>query len=129
MPRGGARPNSGPKKGSKRPHTLIKDLQREHLRQQVFAAQDAIVAAQIRAAIGLAHFFLRDEHGQFKRITDEDEIEQALNSGNPNAFWIDTKDPNTAASKDLLDRALDKPTESVEQMVTGALEISWKTPK
>ena len=108
---GGKRPGSGKPKGRRWRSTLAKEAARELLRQRVFRSLEPIVDAQVRAAQGLAHFFLRDEAGQFRRITDPEEIERALNGGNPNAFWIDEKDPSTAASKDLLDRALDKPAE------------------
>lgn len=77
----------------------------------------------MRAAKGLSHFFLRDEKGQFKRITDEAQIEAALNSGNENAFWIDTKDPSTPAFTDLMNRAIDKPIESVDMHVSGDAEL------
>jgi hypothetical protein len=69
-------------------------------------------------ALGVQHFFLRDPStGQFKRITDPDEIEAALNAenaGEGSTYWIFSKDPNVQAFTDLLNRAFDKPAEHVQ---------------
>jgi hypothetical protein len=37
------------------------------------------------------------------------------------------KEPSTQAAADLLNRALDKPTESVDVDFTGSLVMSWKS--
>lgn len=71
-----------------------------------------LVEAQIAAAKGISHFFLRDKNGRFQRITDERAIETALNSGDEGSYyWTYTKDPSTQAFTDLMNRALDKPKE------------------
>ena len=127
MPKGGLRPGAGRPKGTigikQLPAALAavdKALVREELRRIVAAELEPMVRGQIRAARGLNHFMLRDEAtGQFKRLTKLTEIEAALNSGNPNAYWIDTKDPSTAAFVALMDRTIDKPTEHVDMTVSG----------
>jgi len=43
-----------------------------------------------------------------------------------NSFWIYTKDPSVQAFTDLMNRALDKPTEQVQLQEQGAIEIRWK---
>lgn len=51
MSRGGARPNSGPKKGTKHHKTINAQHQREVFNRMVDAKWDKIVTAQINAAI------------------------------------------------------------------------------
>src|SRR5262245_54671066 len=94
-----------------------------------------MIKAQIANACGVQHFFLRDPStGQFKRITDPDEIETALNAenaGEGSTYWIFTQNPNVQAFTDLLNRALDKPAEHVH--VSGAddgpIQIQWMRPE
>lgn len=119
MPRGGKRPGAGLPKGYKFQKTLEKEAARQHLRKRVFAEIDPILDAQIANAKGINHFFLRDaKSGRFERITDPAMIEAALNAGEEGRYyWIFTKDPNTQAAQDLLNRALDKPADQVQ--VTG----------
>ena len=116
-------PGGGRPKGTKDPHTRDKDAQRALYAQGVFAAQAAIQRAQIQSAIGLVHVFLRDKEGKWTRCEDPEQIETALNSGDPNCYMLSTKDPNVAAAKDLFDRALDKPTEHVDMQVSGGLDL------
>ncbi len=123
MPRGGRRPNSGPAKGTKygkQKETISKELARELTRNIITAELKPLIQAQIANAKGINHFFLRDPAtGQFTRITDPEQIQQALNSGDEGkSYWIFAKDPNVQAFTDLLNRALDKPAEQVK--VTGA---------
>jgi len=61
MPRGGARPGAGRKKGF--------DALRQHerIREMVAAAQDEMVAAQIEAAKGIKYLVAREKKtGKFK---------------------------------------------------------------
>jgi hypothetical protein len=63
---------------------------------------DPVVAA-IDHAIGIRHFFLRNqESGQWERLTDPDQMTEALNKGH--GFWIYTKDPSVQAFTDLMNR-------------------------
>ena len=89
--------------------------------------------AQIDNAMGIKHLMMRDpKTGKFERVakdaTDpkvaEAQIDAALTSGN--SFWIYTKDPSVQAFTDLMNRALDKPTEQVQLQEQGAIEIRWK---
>lgn len=107
---------SGKPKGYKAPKTLEKEAQRELLRQQVFAEQGPMTAAQIANAKGIQHFVLRDKHGKFEKVTSEEAAIAALND--PESiyeFW--TRDPSIQAFTDLMNRAMDKPAEQVR--VTG----------
>lgn len=106
-------------KGHKTKKTLSKEAAREVAREMITREMEPMIQAQVAHAKGINHFFLRDEKTkQFTRITDPDEIERALNSGEEGRnYWIFTKDPSVQAFTDLLNRALDKPAEQVK--VTG----------
>lgn len=96
---------------------ICKALAREQTAALVYRDLTPMVQAQIAAAKGVAHFFLRAEDGTFTRLTNPEDIEKALNSGNESSYYISTKDPSTAAFVALMDRTIDKPIE--RQEVTG----------
>lgn len=125
--RGGARPNSGPKKGAIYKPTLSKAEGREILRAYVMQHMPAMTQAQVLHAQGIKHMILRGKDGQFIRATDEKQIDAALAIGE-SAYYLFTKDPSVQAYTDLMNRALDKPSEHVE--VTGAdkgpLKVQWE---
>ena len=129
MPLGSKRPNAGRKVGFKFPATLQKIHARELVRQKITENLNTLIDAQIDNAQGLKHLMMRDpKTGKFERLTDVKQIDKALKS--KNACWIYTKDPNVQAFTDLLNRALDKPSEHVS--ITGAddgpLVIRWQRP-
>lgn len=114
MPRGGKRPGSGAKKGSRQKPTLQKEAMREAVRQIVFQHMDKLMAAQIANAAGLCYLVTRDKKtGKFLRVGE-------AKASNPDEETIEVweKDPSVQAFTDLLNRALDKPAEQVK--VTGA---------
>ena len=115
----GGRPKGYPKsggkpKGYKAPATLEKEAAREAVRKRITERLVPLVDAQIDSAIGIKHFFLRGEDGQWQRITKPTLIEQALNKGE--GYWIYTKDPNSQAARDMLDRAIDKAKEQPQEL-------------
>lgn len=115
----------GPQKGAIYKPTLDKSKAREALRAVVLAHMDDMLKAQIQHAKGIDHFFLRDEKTkQFVRIEDPKMIEAALNAGDEGSYyWVFTKDPSVQAFTDLMNRAIDKPSEHVEMNHSGALRI------
>lgn len=124
MPRGGPRPNSGPKKGSKHASTLSKEAARDVLRERVLRDMEPMVAAQIAHAQGISHFMLRDKKtGKFERITELAQIEAALNTEGAeegSSYYVWTKDPSVQAFTDLMNRTLDKPKEQEQEIkLTG----------
>lgn len=121
---GGHRPGAGRPKGTKMPQTVAKEMAREYLRQQVIASLKVMTAAQIEAATGAMQFVYRDKDGRFKVIDDPDELRKKTQDGT--AISLFTRLPSTPAYTDLMNRALDKPTEGVQQQVSGTLEIRWK---
>ena len=124
MPRGGARPNSGPKKGSRHAATISKEQAREALRQIVLREMDALTAAQIAQAKGIRYLVTRDKKtGKFIRVTEA--MAKAKAAGeNEEIIEVWEKDPSTPAFTDLMNRALDKPKEQeLAVTVTGTLEL------
>lgn len=114
LPKTGGKP-----KGYKAPATLEKEAAREAVRQRITERLVPLVDAQIDSAIGIKHFFLRGDDGQWRRITKSSEIEAALN-GPKDRFWIYTKDPNSLAAREMLDRAIDKPKEQKQEIEIDA---------
>jgi hypothetical protein len=120
MPRGGKRPGAG-NPGGPIQRTIDKALQREALRAIVVKHMEKLVEAQLHNAMGIGHLMLRDpETGKFERIVssgdpkvDEARIDAAVQQGKSQC-WIYLKDPSVQAFTDLMNRALDKPTEHVD---------------
>ena len=90
------------------------------MRERVLPKLEPLVDAQIDAAIGVRHFFLRDpKTGRFQRVTDPDRIDEALNADVEGSYYyVYTKDPSIQAFTDLMNRVIDKPTEQVDVAVT-----------
>lgn len=120
MPRGGQRPGAGRPKGHSKP-ILDKLMAREELRRIVIEHIVPMTLAQVAQANGIKYLVVREKaSGKFKRVgksraerlNDDEEIIE---------IW--EKDPSTSAYADLMNRAIDKPTETVEMNVTGGLEL------
>jgi hypothetical protein len=126
MPRGGARPNSGPKKGTKYAPTISKEQARDALRQIVLAEMQALTAAQIAHAKGLKYLVTRNaKTGKFERVSKE-RMEQLLEAGDDALETIEVwdKDPSVQAFTDLMNRALDKPKEQEQEIkLTGEADM------
>jgi hypothetical protein len=121
MTNGGKRPGAGRPKGRQSNKTLVKEVQREQLRQLVFQHQEPLIRAQLANALGLRHTFMRDAGGRFVQLTDPQQIADALNSGDEGKYYSTfTKDPSIAAFTDLMNRALDKPKEQEQELAVSA---------
>lgn len=120
MPRGGKRPNSGPKKGAIYQPTLDKQQAREAVRTLVLRSLEPLVMAQVANARGLSYLVYRDKKsGKFERV-------KALEAVNQDEETIEVweKDPSVQAFTDLLNRTLDKPAEQVQEIkLTGEVTI------
>ena len=110
----------GRPQGSKAQNTLEKAAARQRVRELVCAELDPLVEAQIQTALGVRHFVVREKDGKFKRVTNPATITRILNAPNGRYEYYDiwTRDPSTQAFKDLMDRALGKPTEHVDMTVS-----------
>jgi hypothetical protein len=122
MPRGGKRPGAGRPKGTtgiKQKATLSKEAAREALRVIVMREMDEMSAAQIAAAKGLKYLVARHKKGGTFRpvrnvleaIKDEEQIIEV---------WEHR--PSTQAFTDLMNRALDKPKEQMQEIEVHGLE-------
>lgn len=110
MPRGGARPGSGRKKGSKWPSTLDKEAAREAVRTFVIAHLQPMIEAQIANACGLKYLVARNKKtGKFRRLTEA--MDRTRLGKNTEIIEVWTKDPSVQAFTDLLNRAIGKPAE------------------
>jgi rhamnose utilization protein RhaD (predicted bifunctional aldolase and dehydrogenase) len=130
MPGDSARRNGlkgGRPKGSKTQRTLDKLAARELVRQKVTQALEPMVRAQIAHATGIGHLYTRDKNGKYTKIENQARVDELLATGEAEKdYWIFTKDPSVQAFTDLLNRALDKPAESMNVEHTGGVEITWK---
>lgn len=89
---------------------------------------EPMTAAQIEAAQGVHQFIYRDDDGRFKVIDDPDELRKRLEDGT--ALSLFTRLPSTPAYTDLMNRALDKPKEQVQELhISGALTLEDKLAK
>lgn len=111
MPRGGARPGAGRKKGSK---VLDKEMARERLRMKVWAQWDPLIDAQIEKAKGVKYIVARDAKGGKFRPISEAELENYDPEKTIVEVW--EKPPDTPAFVDLMNRAIDKPKEQPQEV-------------
>lgn len=117
MGHGGKRAGAGKKKGTRWPATLDKLAAREFVRQKVTAALRPLIDAQLANATGLKYLVTRDKKtGKFIRVTEAMARLKQGDSEEHIEVW--EKDPSVQAFTDLLNRALDKPTEYVDMQVT-----------
>jgi uncharacterized surface protein with fasciclin (FAS1) repeats len=131
MPGDSARRNGlkgGRPKGAKSRGTLTKEMAREYLRELVIAELEPLVQAQLAHARGIGHLYVRDKTGKFTKIENQARADELLATGKAEQdYWIFTKDPSIQAFADLLNRALDKPTEAVVMTHEGAVSLRWLT--
>lgn len=127
MPRGGARPNSGPKKGTKYAPTISKEAAREALRQVVLKHMDDMAAAQIAQAKGLKYLVTRQKStGKFIRVTEAMAKAKAGEEADTETIEVWEKDPSVQAFTDLMNRALDKPKEQEQDVNANVLfQMRW----
>jgi len=90
-----------------------------------------LLQAQEARALGLVHFMLRDpESGEWRRLTDPDDIAAAMNdprSEQGSTYRTHTKDPDGKDITDVLNRCLDKPKEQEQDVAIDAkVEFRWR---
>jgi hypothetical protein len=125
---GGARPGAGKKKGHKATSTLAKEQARELLRQKVTEQMEPLIASQIANAMGIKYLVTRNKKtGKFIRVTEAMAKLKQPADDDEEIIEVWEKDPSVQAFTDLMNRALDKPMEQVQQIeVSGGLELTWK---
>lgn len=125
MPKGGARPNSGPKKGTKYAPTIAKEAAREHLRGILTAQLEPVAKALVSRATGVRYFVARNSKtGKFEIVTDPQKVLAALNAEDDMTGEFYTEKPDTAAIKELFDRTCDKSKEQEQEItVSGSINV------
>lgn len=141
MARGGKRPGSGRKKGSKDASTLEKEKQFEIFRQLTLQRVKPLFEAQMNLARGVTYMFRIEEGPKGARehvlVTDPDEIGDILaqmdgdasGTYNDQYYYLTTKLPDNRALDSLLDRAFGKPTQAVEITGKDGKDLFRATPK
>jgi len=109
---------NGRKVGTKLKSTLSKEAAREVLRQIVLAEMQPMLAAQIANAKGIKYLVLRHaKSGKFiKRIEDPANAIELDPEHEIIEVWA--KDPSVQAFTDLMNRSIDKPTETQIQEIS-----------
>jgi len=109
MPRGGSRDGAGRPKGAKNEITLAKDAAREAVREEITKEILPMVRAALKRALGTHYLVTRDiKTGKFIRVT------ASTLKHTQTAIEVWEKEPDISAIKELLDRAIDKPKETIE---------------
>lgn len=126
--RGGKRPGAGMPKGYKTHKTIAKEAAREALRQLILQRMEQLVGAQIAHAEGLKYLVTRDrKSGKFIRVT-EAMAKAKQGDGKEETIEVWEKDPSVQAFTDLMNRAIDKPAEQVQQLdVQGTFILTWQS--
>lgn len=108
MAKGGTRVGGKPK-GYHAPATLDKLAAREFVRERVTAALGPLLKAQIANATGFHVLVSRDaKTGKFTPVEAESGVKDATE------IWL--VKPNVQAFTDLLNRAIDKPAEQLQEI-------------
>lgn len=128
---GGARPNSGPKKGTVYAPTREKAIARDALRAIIDKHMEEMTEAQIKHAKGIKYLVKRSRlGGKFEKVTAEDlDSVLALQEDGSIILEIWDKDPSIQAYTDLMNRHVDKPAEPEQaHKITGDLTININKP-
>lgn len=131
MGRGGKRPGAGRPKGAKgKPYkaqqrTLDKEAARAVVRALVLREIEPLVMGQIANAKGLKYLVTRDKKtGKFVRVTEAMARHKQDLTENEEIIEVWEKDPSVQAFTDLLNRAIDKPAEQLQELkVTGEVTV------
>lgn len=117
MPAGGKRRGAGRPKGQQ---TLDKEAARAFVRARVITALGPLIDAQLANAKGLAYLVTRDKKtGKFIRVGP---AMAGLAGAETIEVW--EKDPSVAAFTDLMNRAIDKPAEQIQEIkLTGEVTL------
>jgi hypothetical protein len=135
MPRGGKRKGAGRPKGTtgiKHKATIKaafdKEILRQELRDIVRAHLTPMTEAQVANAKGIKFLVLRHaKSGKFiKRIEEGGDLKFDPEN---EIVEVWAKDPSVQAFTDLMNRTLDKPTETITQTGTldATIEIKWQS--
>lgn len=111
-------------KGHKTQKTIAKEAAREALRQIVLQRMAELVEAQMAHAEGLKYLVTRDKKtGKFIRVGPA-----IASASNEETIEVWEKDPSVQAFTDLMNRAIDKPAEQVQEIQhSGNFTLKWQS--
>src|SRR3972149_4559283 len=124
MPRGGKRNGAGRPKGVHTKHkpTVSKEAAREALRQLVLAELRPMAEAQIKHAKGISYLVYREKKGgKFTKVTAD--AAEAVFKRADVIIEVGEKEPSVQAFPALMNRAIDKPAETINAAVTVSTKI------
>lgn len=109
-------------KGHVTQKTLDKIAARAAVREIVLRDMEALVGAQLANAKGLKYLVTRDKKtGKFIRVG-----EAMAGTHEEETIEVWEKDPSVQAFTDLMNRAIDKPADQIQEvMVSGKLIVEW----
>jgi hypothetical protein len=130
MPDAGSPPKrkAGRPKGSKSPRSIEKLEMLRQFRERIATEFGPLMDAQIQAALGVSHMMAKDRTGKWMQVTDPKAMARCLNSGE--AFYrIHAQNPDVRALKDIFDRLMGSPAQTVEMSGPegGPLEVRWQS--
>lgn len=126
MAKGGTRVGGKPK-GHKAKSTLAKEAARELTRQLVTKHLEPLIQAQVANAMGIKYLVVREKSGKFVRVTEAMAKARQGLTDTQEIIEVWEKDPSVQAFTDLLNRAIDKPSEQVQAVEhKGNIIIQWQ---
>ena len=127
MPRGGARPNAGPKKGAKYARTRRRQAEFQLVTQNVKAHLKEMVRAQIAAAQGTRYLLVRYPDGTWSRPEHPADVDRSVAAG-AERLEVFTQRPQTPAFTDLMNRVFGAPPKRLEMAGDqgGPIEVCWR---
>lgn len=100
---------------------IEKEALRAKLREKVAAALDPMTDAQIANAQGIKYLIAREKKtGKFKKLSEAEAILALGQESDSEVIEVWEERPNVQAFTDLLNRTIDKPTETLQATVTVA---------
>lgn len=119
----------GMPKGHKTQKVLDKEAARAALRALVLAEMKPMVDAQIKHAKGISYLVYRTKRGgKFTKVTAENAeslFKLAEKSADEGGVIIEAweKEPSVQAFTDLMNRAIDKPAETLNATLDGSVSV------
>ncbi len=110
-------------KGHVTQKTITKEQARQALREMVYAKLQPLIDAQMANAVGLKYLVTRDKKtGKFIRVTEA--MARLKQGDTEETIEVWEKDPSVQAFTDLMNRALDKPAEQLQEIkLSGEVDL------
>ena len=109
--------------GRKNDKTLEKEAARAALRQMVLEKLRPLVESQVANATGIRYLVAREKRGGRFRRLEREPLPGEIVGSDDEIIEVWHKDPCIAAFTDLMNRAIDKPTEIQQVEVSGSVDM------